>query len=141
VFEASFVKVVPTGTFWTACFNQIDPVVDVDIVLPVRWLDDVLEEVDIELDLLRSIDGSVQVRDRDEFDRVRAEWVMPDNIANEALATSERLGELIARAAEPFGGVGLSWLRRFVANANWPLLIGRQPRRAGSYAALVRDAT
>jgi hypothetical protein len=36
VFEASFVKVVPTGTFWTACFNLDDPVIDVDIVLPVQ---------------------------------------------------------------------------------------------------------
>src|SRR5215813_3121828 len=35
VFENSFVKLVPAGTFWTACFQAVDPVVDVDIVLPV----------------------------------------------------------------------------------------------------------
>src|SRR5262245_48550465 len=58
VFETSLVKLVPTGTFWTACFNPIDPVVDVDIVLPVRWLDGALEEVDLELDILRLADGS-----------------------------------------------------------------------------------
>jgi hypothetical protein len=118
VFEASFVKVVPTGTFWTACFNLIDPVVDVDMVLPVQWFDDALEEVDLELDVVQCGDGSVRLRDRDEFDRVRAIWAMPDNIANEALATSESLGELVARATEPFGEVGLSWLRRFVAAAD-----------------------
>ncbi len=54
VFELSLVKVVPSGTFWTACFNPVDPVVDVDIVLPVCWIDDALEEVDLELDILRS---------------------------------------------------------------------------------------
>lgn len=53
VFETSLVKVVPNGTFWTACFHPVDLVVDVDIVLPVRWVDDALEEVDLELDILR----------------------------------------------------------------------------------------
>src|SRR5947209_467894 len=46
-FEASFVKLVPDGTFWSACFNLDDPVVDVDIVLPARWVGDALEEVDL----------------------------------------------------------------------------------------------
>src|SRR5688572_3859237 len=49
VFETSFVKLVPNGTFWTACFNPVDPLVDVDITLPVRWLGNVLEETDLEL--------------------------------------------------------------------------------------------
>ena len=61
VFLGSLVKVVPHDTFWTACFHPVDPVVDVDIVLPVRWVDNVLEEVDLELDILRSADGSVHV--------------------------------------------------------------------------------
>jgi hypothetical protein len=73
VFEAPLVKLVPSGTFWTACFQPADPVIDVDIVLPVRWADDVLEEVDLELDILRSADGTVSVRDRDEWERVRQE--------------------------------------------------------------------
>ena len=34
VFEASFIKLVPHQTYWTACFHPVDPVVDVDIVLP-----------------------------------------------------------------------------------------------------------
>ena len=68
VFESSFVKLVPSNTFWTACFRPTDPLIDVDIVLPVRWTDDVLEEVDLELDVLRFADGSVQIRDQEEFD-------------------------------------------------------------------------
>jgi hypothetical protein len=70
-FETSFVKLIPYGTFWTACFNAIDPEVDVDIVLPVRWLGTTVEEIDLELDVLRSGQGTVWVRDREEFDRVR----------------------------------------------------------------------
>ncbi len=118
VFEMSFVKVVPSGTFWTACFHPVDPVVDVDIVLPVRWVDDALEEVDLELDILRSEDGSVRVRDREEFDRVREAWAMPGDIVAQAEATCERVRELVELSAEPFGDAGRAWLSRFLTEAD-----------------------
>lgn len=38
-FLSSFVLVVPRSPYWTACFNADDPVVDVDIVLPVSWVE------------------------------------------------------------------------------------------------------
>jgi len=109
-FETSFVKVVPNGDFWTACFNPVGPVVDVDIVLPVQWVDDALEEVDPELDVLRSVDGSVRVRDREESDRVREAWAMPDDVARQAEETCERFRALVELGAEPFGTVGRAWL-------------------------------
>jgi hypothetical protein len=115
IFEQSFIKLVPSGTFWTACFQGTDPVVDVDIVAPVLWLDDVLEEVDLELDILRSADGTVHVRDQDEFDRVRTAWRMPSDIAAQAEATCERVRTLVERSTEPFGEVGRAWLARFQA--------------------------
>ncbi len=117
VFETSFVKVVPSGTFWTACFHPVDPVVDVDIVLPVRWVDDALEEVDLELDILRSADGSVRMRDREEFDRVRAAWAMPGDVVAQAEATCERVRALVESGAEPFGAVGRAWLAHFLTDA------------------------
>ena len=120
VFVASFVKLVPSGTFWTACFNYADPIVDVDIVLPVRWIDDVLEEVDLELDILRSADGSVYVRDQEAFDNVRAAWAMPDEVAAQAEATCERVRALVEQGAEPFGEVGRAWLSRFLAETGAP---------------------
>jgi hypothetical protein len=117
VFGASFVKVIPPGTFWTACFNLGDPVVDVDIVLPVQWADDALEEVDLELDVLRFNSGEVRVRDRDKFDEVRASWAMPGAVATQAEETCERIRHLIEAGAEPFGSVGQRWLTRYVAEA------------------------
>lgn len=115
VFEQSFIKVVPGGTFWTACFNAVDPVVDVDIVLPVRWVDDTLEEIDLELDILRAGDGSTYVRDREEFERVREVWAMPDDIAAQAEATCREVHALLERGVEPFGDVGHAWLSRFAS--------------------------
>ena len=89
-FLSSFVVVVPQAAYWTACFHPLDPVVDVDIVLPASWVDDVLEIVDLELDVLRRADGRVQVRDQDEFERTRAAWAMPDDIAARAESTCDR---------------------------------------------------
>ena len=114
VFERSFIKLVPHGTFWTACFNPGDPVVDVDIVLPVRWVDDVLEEVDLELDILRFANGSVQVRDQEAFGYMREAWTMPDDIGAQAEETCERVCALVEFGAEPFGEVGRLWLSSFL---------------------------
>ena len=118
VFETSLVKLIPSGTFWTACFHPVDPVVDVDIVLPVQWVDDALEEVDLELDILRTADGSVRVRDREEFDRVRDAWAMPGDVAAQALKTCEGVRELAQLGAEPFGKVGRMWLSHFLTEAS-----------------------
>jgi hypothetical protein len=107
----------PQGTYWTACFNVLDPVVDVDIVLPVQWIGDVLEEVDLELDILRSTDGTVHVRDQEEFDHVREAWAMPDAVAQQAEGTCWRIRDLVERGEEPFGDVGQVWLSRFLTDA------------------------
>lgn len=115
VFERPLVKLVPAGTFWTVCFHPVDPVIDVDIVLPVRWSAGGLEEIDLELDVLRFADGRVEVRDRDAFERVRAEWALPDAIAAQAEAACAWVYARVAEGAEPFGAVGPAWLARCVA--------------------------
>jgi uncharacterized protein len=119
-FEASLVKVVPGDTFWTACFNPLEPLVDVDIVLPVRWTGDTLEEIDLELDILRYADGSVRVRDREEFERMRVEWAMPNDVVERAEETCARVREMVEQGAEPFGEVGRAWLARLLAEVGAP---------------------
>lgn len=114
VFEESFVKLVPNGSFWSTCFNLADPIVDVDIIQPVSWSGNVLEEVDLELDILRSGDGRVYVRDRDEFERVRERWAMPNDISAQAEDTCARVRTLVEQEVEPFGAVGRAWLSRFL---------------------------
>jgi uncharacterized protein len=114
LFEGSFVKLIPEGTFWTACFQSSDPIVDVDVVMPVRWLDGAVEEIDLELDVVRSADGRVSVRDQKEFDRVRKEHWMPDDISTQAEATCEQIRTLVESGSEPFGNVGREWLLRFL---------------------------
>ncbi|MFN8493315.1 MAG: DUF402 domain-containing protein [Caldilineaceae bacterium] len=114
VFVESFVKLVPNNTFWTACFHPVDPVVDVDIVLPVHWAGDVLEEIDLELDILRFTDGRVHVRDQDKFEQVRTMWAMPMEMVAQATATGEWARTQVEQGSEPFGTVGKQWLSRFL---------------------------
>jgi hypothetical protein len=120
VYDRSFVKLVPHGTFWTACFHPLDPVVDVDIVLPVQWVDTLLEEVDLELDVLRFADGSIRVRDQDTFAEVRRAWAMPEELANRAETTCAQVRTLVAQHAEPFGDAGRAWLEQFLAKDDDP---------------------
>jgi len=122
VFLAPVVKLVPRDTYWTACFQPVEPVVDVDIVLPPRWLDGALEEVDLELDILRSAAGQVWVRDRDEFESVRERWPMPQDLVMRAEATCEEIRAQVERRTEPFGEVGLRWLRLLMEEtSDWRL--------------------
>jgi hypothetical protein len=125
LFDHSFVKLVPRETFWTVCFHAMEPqlpylqqaLVDVDIVLPVRWRDGAIEEVDLELDILRSADGRVCVRDQDKFDQMRIDWALPEDITAQALATCEEIRLRVERGADPFGEVGEAWLSRFVRDS------------------------
>jgi hypothetical protein len=119
VFVAPLVKLVPHGgTFWTACFQHVDPVVDVDIALPSSWDGDVLEEVDLELDVQRFLDGRVELRDEDELARVRARWAMPADVVASALETAAQVLYLVRTRAEPFDTVGHAWLDRFLAQVS-----------------------
>jgi uncharacterized protein len=114
VFDHSFVKLIPVETFWTVCFHTVEPLVDVDIVLPVSWCGDVVEEVDLELDVLRSAEGNVWVRDQEAFDQLRSERALPGDIAAKAVKTCEEIRLRVEAREEPFGKIGEAWLSRFV---------------------------
>ena len=118
IFLHSFVKLVPSNTFWSVCFHPVDYAVDVDIILPVHWTGDILEEVDLELDILRSPDGKVWVRDHDKFDRMRTEWSMPPEIARQAENTCQQIRLSVEQAHEPFGSIGLAWLLHFLESTD-----------------------
>lgn len=118
VFITPVVKLVPTGTFWTACFQPVDPVVDVDIVLPPTWKGAVLEEIDLELDIVMSGDGRIRVRDREEWNRVRALWPVPEDLVATAEETCARILAQVEKGCEPFGSTGGRWLEQFMAEGD-----------------------
>ena len=86
----------------------------------MQWKDDVLEEVDLELDILRFTDGTVQVRDQDTFTQVQRAWPMPSDVVVQAESTCAQLRTLVEGGIEPFGAVGSEWLARFLAHGPSP---------------------
>lgn len=115
VFIEPLVKVFPVNTFWTACFYPGDNSIDVDISLPVRWVDGGVEEVDLELDVLCSASGQITVRDQDKFQHIRDEHGLPPEIARQAEDACSHVCGMIERRDEPFGSVGATWLKQFLA--------------------------
>lgn len=113
VFLEPLVKVFPVNTFWTACFYPGDTSIDVDISFPVRWVDDSVEEIDLELDVLCSASGEITVRDRDKFQQIRDEYGLPAEIARHAEDACRDICGMIERRDEPFGEIGFAWLDRF----------------------------
>lgn len=113
--------VVPRGQPWTAAFNAgvsegTRPRYDVyiDIATPAVWNVDGTEvtAVDLDLDVVRTWDGSVFVDDEEEFVEHRKLYNYPPEITALALRScAERRAALEARA-EPFGSAYRAWLAR-----------------------------
>ncbi len=112
-FEQTLVKVVPDGTWWTACFQDIEPSIDVDIVYPARWNGPILDELDLELDVLGYTNGRVVVRDEDIFEQVRLRDQMPDEVTKQAESACGLVRRFVEEGIEPFGTAGRDWLARF----------------------------
>jgi len=118
VMEHPLVKLVPPDTYWTCCFHPVDPVIDIDLVLPVRWLENAFEEIDLELDVLRFADGRIEVRDQAEFARLHQELGLSATTAAKVTQTAEELCTLLAQGAEPFASIGRERLARFMADTH-----------------------
>lgn len=89
--------------------------VDVDIVQPLQWVGRALEEVDLELDILRNADGTVIVRDEDEFARVRSQWAMPDDLAAQAIAACETMRRTLIENRAEWIRAGIIRLEQFLS--------------------------
>lgn len=111
-----FVKVVTSGQWWTSLWNE-GPWPDgrwihtyVDVITPAIWDGDTVRMVDLDLDVVRRSDGSVEVDDEDEFDEHRIAMAYPDHIVDKARTETARLAVAVERGMEPFGRVGGQWL-------------------------------
>lgn len=108
VYELSFIKLFPKDTYWTACFGNGDIIIDVDISLPVSWVDDAVEEIDLELDVLCTADWHIYARDEEKLLEVREMFSMPIHISNQGERTCQEIQQMIKQRVEPFGEVGFA---------------------------------
>ncbi|MBM7844893.1 DUF402 domain-containing protein [Herpetosiphon giganteus] len=114
MFEQAFVKLIPPNAYWSACFNLSDKLIDVDIVLPNQWHDQLVEEIDLEIDLLKMADGSIEIRDQAKFAAVCQRWPIPAAIIEQVHTTTAQIYQQLQAQVEPFKHVGARRLAQFL---------------------------
>lgn len=109
-----FVQLIPPDKWWTAIFNgpgDHDMAVYVDVTTVPEWSGDhEVRMVDLDLDVIRRIDGSVYVDDEDEFLEHKTALHYPDRLVDNARSTAARLVIDIESESPPFNGSAQTWL-------------------------------
>jgi predicted RNA-binding protein associated with RNAse of E/G family len=111
--EAGFVLLVPQDEWWIAEFYWDHPwhEVYVNIGTSPVWDGDRMHQIDLDLDVARTVDGSVVVLDEDEFQDHQVRYGYPGELIAAARAATDRAVALLTAGAEPFGKAPEPWLR------------------------------
>lgn len=110
-----FVQLIHPGKPWIPIWN-VDPdrtAIYVDITtVPTQPLPDRFEVVDIDLDVVRRVDGSIEILDEDEFAKHSVTLGYPAWIVDQARAATAEVAVAIELGRPPFGGSHLPWFER-----------------------------
>ncbi len=109
------VGLVPRAGAWLATFHgEGGPVATyVDMTTEPVWDGSVVRAVDLDLDVIRLLDGSVVVDDEDEFEEHRVALGYPPEVVALARETCDRVRQAVADGEPPFDGIAhLDWLQR-----------------------------
>ncbi len=111
--ETGFVIAVPKAEHWIAEFYWDHPrhSVYVNIGSIPEWDGDRMTQIDLDLDVVRNLDGSVEVLDEDEFADHQVRYEYPDDLIAATRAATDRAVELVSAGLEPFGVAATRWLR------------------------------
>lgn len=107
-----FVSLVPPDAWWEAEFYASHPLwqVYVNIGTPCERLDGRVRQVDLDLDVVRTWDGKVEVLDEDEFADHQVELRYPSELIEGARAATIEVAAMLAHRIEPFGRAAERWL-------------------------------
>ena len=125
-------QVFPATTEWVTCFareagwtasfyprDRHEIAAYVDITTPPAWSRDdapgvhVVSMVDLDLDVVKMVNGELLIDDEDEFEEHRHSLGYPDEIVTLAESTAAAVFAAIAADDEPFRSVGQSWLTSY----------------------------
>ncbi|MCP4966692.1 MAG: DUF402 domain-containing protein [bacterium] len=110
--ETGFVIVVPRDTWWIAEFYWDHPLhsVYVNIGTPPVWHGDRMTQIDLDLDVVRTVDGTVEVLDEDEFADHQVRYGYPQDLIDRTVEATAVAVDLLVRGTEPFATVGQDWI-------------------------------
>ncbi len=109
---SGFLVCVPRDAWWLVEFYWADPRHElyVNIGTPPQWDGDRVRQVDLDLDVVRNLDGSVTILDTDEFLEHQVRLAYPPDLIERAQAAAERAAGMVRRREEPFDAASRPWL-------------------------------
>ena len=85
----------------------------IDIVTPPRWVaEDTIEMVDLDLDVVMTADGSIEVEDEDEFAEHQLTYGYSPEMITSAEVETRRIVTMLEHRQEPFFEVADAWLKQ-----------------------------
>ena len=112
----AFVQLITADRWWTALFNgpgDHDMAVYVDVTTVAKWVGpDRVELIDLDLDVIQRLNGSVYIDDEDEFEEHRVSKAYPLRMVASARASAARLVLDLESRMPPFDGTGDEWLAK-----------------------------
>ncbi|MGI8794770.1 MAG: DUF402 domain-containing protein [Acidimicrobiales bacterium] len=105
---------VPPADGWLAWFPEFgDFELYVDIVSGTTRTESSVTMVDLDLDVIRRRDGTVELLDVDEFERHQVELSYPTPLIEHAERVAQHVLEAVRAGAEPFAGsAARKWMTR-----------------------------
>ena len=111
-----FVMLVPSDpdAWWEAEFYWDHPreLIYVNIGTPCEWSEGAIRQVDLDLDVIRRLDGGVGTLDEDEFAAHQVVYAYPPELIEGARRAADEVTRMLERHAEPFGRAAETWIGR-----------------------------
>jgi hypothetical protein len=111
--EYASVMLFPRDAWWTAAFNDAPASTEIycDITTQARWPSpDEVTMIDLDLDVSRKRDGTVELLDEDEFAEHQVTYGYPAEVISEAQRSARWLQAALADGSEPFASTYQSYL-------------------------------
>lgn len=104
---------VPVNDWWVANFYPTHPELSVyvDIATPPEWDGSRLTFIDLDLDVICRLDGTVGIIDQEEFEENRVLYGYPDDLVEAAIEAADRAVALLQADAEPFDETAEGWIQ------------------------------
>jgi protein associated with RNAse G/E len=106
------VFLVPRDAWWEAEFYWDHPrqLVYVNIGTPCEWSAGGIRQVDLDLDVIRTVDGHVQTLDEDEFAHHQVLYQYPPDLIAAARRAADEVALMLQQHTEPFGHAADRWI-------------------------------
>ncbi len=110
--ETGFVMCVPPAAWWLVEFYWYHPqrAVYVNIGTPPVWHGSWVSQVDLDLDVVRNLDGSVVTLDEDELIVNQRQLGYPAELIMRARAAANLAARMLRANEEPFAGAASRWI-------------------------------